>query len=67
VLPILASEMPQRIAEASRFLPTNASGAVWNATLSPTSMTPADGFILLCVYTIILSAAAAWRLRRGDV
>jgi ABC-2 type transport system permease protein len=67
VIPILAGEMPRRIADASRFLPTNASGAVWNSTLSPVSMTPADGFILLCVYTVVLTAAAAWRLRRGDV
>lgn len=67
VLPIIAAQMPQRVAEASRFLPSNASGAVWHASLSPVSMTPANGFILLCVYTVVLSAAAAWRLRRGDV
>ncbi len=67
VLPIIAGQMPQRIADASRFLPSNASGAVWNASLSPVSMTPADGFILLCGYTVVLCAAAAWRLRRGDV
>jgi hypothetical protein len=67
VVPILAGEMPQRIAELSRFLPSNASGAVWRATLSPVSMTPAAGFALLCGYTVVLCAAAAWRLRRGDV
>jgi hypothetical protein len=67
VLPILAGMMPQRIAELSRFLPSNASGAVWNSSLSPISMTPVDGFVLLCGYTVVLSAAAAWRLRRGDV
>jgi ABC-type transport system involved in multi-copper enzyme maturation permease subunit len=67
VLPILAGHMPQRIAELSRFLPSNASGAVWNASISPISMTPTDGFILLCVYTVVLCAAAAWRLRHGDV
>ena len=67
MLPIVAGEMPQRIAELSRFLPSNASGAVWGASLSPVSMTPADGFALLCAYTVVLTAAAAWRLRRGDV
>jgi ABC-2 type transport system permease protein len=67
VLPILAGNMPQRIADLSRFLPSNASGAVWNASLSPVSMTPTDGFALLCGYIVVLSAAAAWRLRRGDV
>jgi ABC-2 type transport system permease protein len=67
VAPILAGHMPQRIAELSRFLPSNASGAVWNASLSPVSMTPTDGFALLCGYVVVLSAAAAWRLRRSDV
>lgn len=67
VVPILAGEMPQRIADLSRFLPSNASGAVWNTSLSPVSMTPADGFALLCGYAVVLCAAAAWRLRRGDV
>jgi ABC-2 type transport system permease protein len=67
VLPILAGMMPERIADLSRFLPTNASGAVWNSSLSPVSMTPASGFALLCGYTVVLCAAAAWRLRRGDV
>jgi ABC-2 type transport system permease protein len=67
VLPILAGNMPQRIAELSRFLPSNASGAVWDASLSPVSMTPTNGFILLCVYAVVLCAAAAWRLRHGDV
>ena len=67
VLPIIAGQMPQRIADLSRFLPSNASGAVWRAALSPVSMTPAAGFILLCGYAVVLCAAAAWRLRRGDV
>lgn len=67
VLPILAGMMPQRIADPSRFLPSNASGAVWGASLSPVSMTPGDGFVLLCAYTVVLCGAAAWRLRRGDV
>ena len=67
MLPILAAAMPQRIAELSRFLPSNASGAVWGASLSPVSMTPTDGFALLCGYTVVLCGAAAWRLRRGDV
>ena len=67
VLPILAGLMPQQIADLSRFLPSNASGAVWQSALSPVSMTPADGFALLCGYTVVLCAAAAWRLRRSDV
>jgi ABC-2 type transport system permease protein len=66
VVPILAGLMPERIADLSRFLPTNASGAVWNASLSPISLTPADGLAVLCGYTFVLCAAAAWRLRHGD-
>lgn len=66
VVPILAGMMPERIADLSRFLPTNASGAVWNASLSPISLTPADGLAVLCGYAVVLCAAAAWRLRHGD-
>jgi ABC-2 type transport system permease protein len=49
-----------------RFLPSNAGGALWDAALSPTSMTPWTGFALLCGYTAALVAVAAWRLGRGD-
>lgn len=66
VLPMLAALMPARIGDLSRFLPSNASGAVWHAALSPVSLSPASGFALLCGYTVVLVAAAAWRLRRGD-
>jgi ABC-2 type transport system permease protein len=67
VLPTLLQAMPQRIADAGRFLPSNAGGALWNATLSSRSMEPWNGFALLCAYTVVLLLAAAWRLRRGDV
>ena len=67
VLPTLLQAMPQRIAEAGRFLPSNAGGALWHATLSSRSMEPWNGFGLLCAYTAVLLLAAAWRLRRGDV
>ena len=66
-LPVLAGEMPQQIADASRYLPSNASGAIWNSALSPLAMTPAHGLILLTAYTITLVTAAAWRLHRADV
>jgi ABC-2 type transport system permease protein len=66
VVPILAGMMPERIADLSRFLPTNASGAVWNASLSPVSLSPADGLAVLGGYAVVLCAAAAWRLRHGD-
>jgi ABC-2 type transport system permease protein len=49
-----------------RFLPSNAGGALWDAALSPTSLSPWSGFALLCGYTAALIAVAAWRLQRGD-
>lgn len=49
-----------------RFLPSNAGGALWDAALSPTSMTPWTGFALLCGYTAALVTVAAWRLQHGD-
>jgi hypothetical protein len=67
VLPTLLQAMPTRIAELGRFLPSNAAGAVWHEALSSRTMTPGNGFALLCGYTAVLVAAAAGRLRRGDV
>jgi ABC-2 type transport system permease protein len=49
-----------------RFWPSNAGDALWNAALSPTSMTPWTGFALFCGYTAALIAVAACRLTRGD-
>jgi ABC-2 type transport system permease protein len=67
VVPTLLQAMPQRIADLGRFLPSNAGGALWHEALSARSMTPWNGFALLCGYAAVLVAAAAWRLRRGDV
>jgi ABC-2 type transport system permease protein len=49
-----------------RFMPSNAGSALWDAALSPTSLSPWTGFALLCGYAAALVAVAAWRLRRGD-
>jgi len=67
VVPTLFQAMPANIADLARFLPSNAGGALWNASLSSRSMAPWTGFGLLCAYAVVLVAAAAWRLRRGDV
>jgi ABC-2 type transport system permease protein len=67
VLPTLLAAMPERIADAARFLPSNAGGALARLTTGPTSMAPWTGFALLCGYAVVLTAAAAWRLRRTDV
>jgi ABC-2 type transport system permease protein len=67
VLPLLLRiALPASDQGFLRFLPSNAGGALWNAALSPTSMTPWSGFALLCGYTAALVAVAAWRLQHGD-
>jgi ABC-type transport system involved in multi-copper enzyme maturation permease subunit len=67
VLPLLLRlALPSSDQGFLRFMPSNAGGALWNAALSPTSLSPWTGFALLCGYTAALVAVAAWRLRRGD-
>jgi ABC-2 type transport system permease protein len=67
VLPLLLRlALPQSDQGFLRFLPSNAGGALWDAALSPTSLSPWTGFALLCGYTAALVAVAAWRLRHGD-
>jgi ABC-2 type transport system permease protein len=68
VLPLLSRlALPQSDQGFLRFMPSNAGGALWDAALSPTSLSPWSGFALLCGYTAALVAVAAWRLRHGDV
>jgi ABC-2 type transport system permease protein len=67
VLPLLLRlALPASDQGFLRFMPSNAGGALWNAALSPTSLSPWTGFAVLCGYTAVLVAVAAWRLRRGD-
>ena len=67
VLPLLLRiALPQSDQGFLRFMPSNAGGALWDAALSPTSLSPWTGFALLCGYTAALVAVAAWRLRHGD-
>jgi ABC-2 type transport system permease protein len=67
VLPAVLVAMPARIADASRFLPSNAGGAAARLALSPKPMGAWSGLALLCGYAAVLIAVAAWRLRRSDV
>jgi ABC-2 type transport system permease protein len=67
VLPTVLAAMPERIADAGKYLPSNAGTALSRLSVSPTSMSPWAGFALLCGYAVILVAVAAWRLRRTDV
>ena len=67
VLPLLLRiALPQSDQGFLRFMPSNAGGALWDAALSPTSLSPWSGFALLCGYTAALVVVAAWRLQHGD-
>jgi ABC-2 type transport system permease protein len=48
------------------YLPTPAGTAITNLRPDPTSLPPWTGFGVFCLYTAILLALAAWRLRRQD-
>jgi ABC-2 type transport system permease protein len=67
VLPTVAQALPHSLNEASRFLPANAGASLANQSLSDNPLAPWPGFLLLCGYTVVVLAAAGWRLRRTDV
>jgi ABC-type transport system involved in multi-copper enzyme maturation permease subunit len=48
------------------YLPAPAGIAITNLRPDPTSLAPWTGFGVFCLYTAILLALAAWRLRRQD-
>jgi hypothetical protein len=66
VLPTVMTAMPARIADVSRFLPSNAGGALAGLSTAPHSLAPWTGFGLLCCYAATALAAGAWRLRQTD-
>jgi ABC-2 type transport system permease protein len=66
VLPTLTQAMPERIADAARFLPSNAGGALARLTTSTQTLPPWPGFALLCGYATVLVTGAAWRLHHSD-
>jgi ABC-2 type transport system permease protein len=67
VVPTVIQAMPSQIADAARFLPSNAGGGLSRIATSSHSLPPWPGFALLCGYAAVLVAAAAWRLRGTDV
>ena len=67
VVPTVIQAMPSQIADAARFLPSNAGGGLSRIATSSHSLPPWPGFALLCGYAAVLVAAAAWRLRHTDV
>ncbi len=68
VLPIVAAYLPRSISGFEPYLPSNAGGAIWGAgkLFGGHPLGPWAGFAVLCGYAVILTAAAAWRLRRRD-
>ena len=68
VVPIVAAYLPHSITGFVPYLPSNAGGAVWGAgkLFGGHQLGPWTGFAVLCAYAVVLTAAAAWRLRRRD-
>jgi ABC-2 type transport system permease protein len=67
VVPIVVGALPQNITGFAPYLPSNAGGALWGSPLGTAhALNPWTGFALLCGYAVVLTAAAAWRLRRRD-
>jgi hypothetical protein len=68
VVPIVVGALPHSVQGLARYLPSNAGGALWGNPLSTAGnqLNPWAGFAVLCGYAVVLTAAAAWRLRRHD-
>jgi ABC-2 type transport system permease protein len=68
VVPIVSAYLPQSIKGFVPYLPSNAGGTIWGAgkLSGGHQLSPWTGFAVLCAYAVALTAAAAWRLRRGD-
>jgi ABC-2 type transport system permease protein len=68
VMPIVVAALPSTITGFAPYLPSNAGGALWGNPLTTTGheLSPWAGLAVLCGYAVVLTAAAAWRLRRHD-
>jgi ABC-2 type transport system permease protein len=67
VIPIVVEALPQNIKGFAPYLPSNAGGALWGqGPTGANALSPWTGFAVLCVYAIVLTALAAWQLRRRD-
>jgi ABC-2 type transport system permease protein len=64
VVPIVVAALPHTITGFAPYLPSNAGGALWGNPLTTTqALSPWTGFAVLCGYAVMLTTAAAWRLR----
>jgi ABC-2 type transport system permease protein len=67
VIPIVVGTLPHTITGFAPYLPSNAGGALWGqSATSAHALSPWTGFAVLCGYAVVLTAAAAWQLRRRD-
>jgi ABC-2 type transport system permease protein len=67
VIPIVVEALPYNITGFAPYLPSNAGGALWGQGVTGArALSPWTGFAVLCGYAIVLTALAAWRLRRRD-
>jgi ABC-2 type transport system permease protein len=67
VIPVVVSTLPHSITGFAPYLPSNAGGALWGLSANGAqALSPWTGFALLCGYAVVLTALAAWRLRRRD-
>jgi ABC-2 type transport system permease protein len=68
VVPIVVGALPHSVQGFAAYLPSNAGGALWGNPLTTggNQLSPWAGFAVLCGYAVVLTAAAAWRLRRHD-
>ena len=67
VIPVIVPALPHTITGWAPYLPSNAGGAVWgNPLTTGHELDPWAGFAVLCGYAVVLTALAAWQLRRRD-
>jgi ABC-type transport system involved in multi-copper enzyme maturation permease subunit len=67
VIPIVVAALPHNITGFAPYLPSNAGGALWgDPQTTARALSPWAGFACLCGYAIVLTALAAWQLRRRD-
>jgi ABC-type transport system involved in multi-copper enzyme maturation permease subunit len=67
VIPVVAGALPHNITGFAPYLPSNAGGVLWGSPLNTTNaLSPWTGFACLCGYAVVLTALAAWQLRRRD-
>jgi ABC-2 type transport system permease protein len=67
VIPVVVEALPHNITGFAPYLPSNAGGALWGQGVTGAhALSPWTGFACLCGYAVVLTALAAWRLRRRD-